>query len=420
MSQPSESLYRQQAINAHFSHQYGEVFLLPRLNQLWIAGFIAVCIVLAGIFVTTQPFAQTVEVKGWISTQTSPVHIRAKESAGLIQAVHVRNGDIVRQGQALIAIARKSLSLLGNTRLKQKLKALKQAHRLNLHAIVQQQQNINSDIQSILQQETLLNRQFQILNQQINNTNQQLATLFEQKQSQATLAKTNLVSKTQAQQAHLQWLQSKNSKHAITLQQSQLIEQLLLVANLAKNKQQQLTILENEIEQANVLYQQSLADLSQSLTYTLYAPSKGKVDNLHVAQGNSIELNQQLMQILPQQNKLKSMLSVPAKQVGFLLPSQKVKVKVDGFAYQKYGAIDGTITHVSKQVLLPKDTVQMPVRLTIPVYMVEVELANNSIVAKGETWPLSSGMTINASIQLDQPSVLEWLLGPLYSALGAQ
>lgn len=418
MSQPSESLYRQQAINAHFSHQYGEVFLLPRVNQFWMAGFITVWIVLAGIFVSTQPFAQTVEVKGWISTQTMPVHIRAKESAGLIQAIFVRNGELVTEGQALIAIARQSLSLLGSKRLEQKLKALKQAHRLNINAIVQQQQNMTRDIQSIQQQETLLSGQFQILNQQINNTNEQLATLFAQKQSQARLAKTNLASKSQAQQAHLQWLKAKNNKHAIRLQQSQLTEQLLLVVDQTKSKEQHLSFLENEIEQARLYHQQSLADLSQSLNYTLYAQNTGKVDNLHVTQGDSIELSQQLMQILPQQNKFKGMLSVPANQAGFLLPSQKVKVKIDGFPYQKYGAIDGTIIHISKQVLLPKDTAQMPVRLTIPAYMVEVELANNSIVAEGETWPLSSGMTIYASIQLDHPSVLEWLLGPLYTTLG--
>jgi membrane fusion protein len=419
VSQPSTSLYRQQAINAHFSHQYGEVFMLPKVHQLWLAGVITVLIVLATIFISTQPFAQTVEVKGWIATQTNPLHIRAKESAGIIKNVFVHNGDTVVKGQAIISISRQSLSLLGDTQLQQNLQALRQAHQLRINAIEQKQQNIQSDVQSMQKQALLFTDQIIILKQQHDNIQQQLITLHKQKKNLAALAKAKLATANEAQQAQLQWLTAENNRYALKLQQNQVNEQLLRLANDTENKQQQIGVLGNQKEQAMVEHNQALAQILQSLQYTLYATSAGKIDNLFVSPGDSVSLSQQLMQILPQQQKLKSMLSVPANQAGFLLPTQQVKVKVDGFPYQKYGAIDGTITHVSKQVLLPSDTAQMPIRLNSPAYMIEVELASNSIVANGETWPLSSGMTINASIQLDQPSILEWLLGPLYSALGA-
>lgn len=78
LTQPSNYLYRQQAIYAHFAHfahfahQYGEVIMLPKTKQLLLAAFISAWVVVAGVFISTQPFAQTLELKGWISTQTDP------------------------------------------------------------------------------------------------------------------------------------------------------------------------------------------------------------------------------------------------------------------------------------------------------------------------------------------------------------
>jgi membrane fusion protein len=420
LTQPSNSLYRQQAINAHFAHQYGEVIMLPKTKQLLLAVFITVWVIVAGVFVSTQPFAQTVEVKGWISTQTEPVSIRAKESTGILNKVWVKNGDRVSRNQPLLTVYRQSHTLLGNQLFQEKQNSLTSAFNISTDEFTQRVETFKSAIEGLQQQLSLLAAQRNILLKQVDNAKQKEATLANQTQHLTALAEQSLVPKTQSEQVLIRWLDAQNNHQALTYQLVQLEEQSLLLDKQIQQNNEQIENTHLQTKQAQLQHKNALAELQQAGQYILRAPIAGKVDNLFSNVGDTLNLNQQVLQVLPQQQVLKSRLVVPASEAGFLLPTQKVKVKVDGFPYQQYGAIEATISHISKQVMLPNDTSNLPVRLNAPIYLVELELTKSDMTAKGKTWPLSAGMTISASIKIDEPSIIQWMLGPLFNALGGQ
>lgn len=418
MQKPSKNLYLAEAINAHFTHQYGEVLLLPKSKHIVLSALVAVWLLLSGVFIYTQAFSNTAEVKGWIEPQLTALQISAKESAGVVEQVWVENGDAVVKGQALLSIQRQAHSLLGQQNVQQKLAQMEKAQQLRVQSFESQESQKVEEIAQLQQTKRASHAQLRIVKQQRNNAERSLTISADYKQQTAALAKQGLLANTQAQQAHKDWLDMQNREQSLVLELNRLEQALAQIAH-------QETLLERDIAQVNkqkqlseVQHQQSIEALQQSLSYTLFAPESGHIDNLFVNSGDSVQFNQQLMQILPKVSKLKGMLSVPTNKAGFLLASQQVKIRIDGFPYQQYGAIEGEISRISRQVLLPKDSANIPIQMLVPSYIVEVDLASSNIQAKGESWPIASGMTINASVQLDQSTLFEWMTGPLYAAVG--
>ena len=53
-----------------------------------------------------------------------------------------------------------------------------------------------------------------------------------------------------------------------------------------------------------------------------------------------------------------------------------------------------------------------------PSYRIVVRLARQDVDAFGQSVPLQPDMTVKADIVLEERSILEWLLEPLFSARG--
>ena len=121
--------------------------------------------------------------------------------------------------------------------------------------------------------------------------------------------------------------------------------------------------------------------------------------------GNVVTPAERLAVIVPPDSPLLIKALVSSRDVGFITPSMKVSIKIDTFEFQKYGIIDGELTHVSKDSIedqymgLMYETLVRPERISLRVDGQESEITN--------------GMGVTAEIKVGKRRIIEFFIYPL-------
>lgn len=420
MSTPSSpstqsGLYRQAAIEAAFVQPHGKALLLPSINHVYLSiAILCICVLLI-VFMTTQSFQQKAAVTGYLQSIGSNISITSKESTGVVKALHVTNGDMVLEGSPLLTIERGSLSLQGENGIQDRIA------RLQSEQVIQTQLYNQSIAAQMLRLQQLSSKlvttqdNIELIKNQLNVSKQQQDIANEAWQNSQKLALQHLISISEKNQLHMQLLSLQKSHDALLFSYNQ--EQSSLEDIKQQISQQNIEVDKAEQKQAlNKLELQSrMQNLRESASYVIYAPTQGEVNNFYVKPGDNLSFQQALMQLLPNNNEYEAILHVPNAHIGFVQKHQKVDIKIDAFSYQKYGSVLGEVSLVSKQTYIGEG---LEASAQNTFYIVKVKLLNTHMQAKGQHWPIKSGMSLRANIVLSEPTLLEWLLAPLYDKLG--
>lgn len=137
----------------------------------------------------------------------------------------------------------------------------------------------------------------------------------------------------------------------------------------------------------------------------LTAPSSGTVKGLAPkTSGEMVEHGQEVCQILLTDGELQAELSVPEEAIAKIQVAQPVKLLLNAFPYQRYGAKQGTIQWVSPA---PSTTAE---KTTFRVF---ARLNGNSFNIGKVAHPLRAGMRGEAQILLDRLLLIEYFFEPL-------
>lgn len=140
----------------------------------------------------------------------------------------------------------------------------------------------------------------------------------------------------------------------------------------------------------------------------LRAPIDGVVQQLAVSTvGGVVTQAQPLMMVVPDTSALEVEAQVLNRDIGHLRAGQPVVVKVETFDFTRYGAIDGTVQWVGTDAMTdPK---------LGPVYPVRVQLRSREtpFAVHGRNGHVSPGMSVTADIRVHQRRLLEYFLAPL-------
>ena len=152
----------------------------------------------------------------------------------------------------------------------------------------------------------------------------------------------------------------------------------------------------------------------------LRSPDDGVVKELatHTA-GAVVQPGTVLFTIVPRHEPLRAEVWVPNDDVGFVREGQGVKVKVAAFPFQKYGMVEGKVTHVSadaSDMPAERNGTQSAAPRESSRYRALVELAGQALERDGVTHVLSPGMQVNAEIKLGERTVLDYILSPVQKA----
>lgn len=142
------------------------------------------------------------------------------------------------------------------------------------------------------------------------------------------------------------------------------------------------------------------------------APVRGTIKNIRVnTVGGVIQPGQEIMEIVPLEDRLLVEAKVRPHDVAFLRPGLPAKVKLTAYDYTIYGALDGELELISPDTLREE---RRGVEETY--YRVLVRTQGSSLRAGGKDLPIIPGMTASVELRTGEKSVLDYLLKPAFRA----
>ncbi len=157
---------------------------------------------------------------------------------------------------------------------------------------------------------------------------------------------------------------------------------------------------------ARSLAQELVKARSRSGHQRLIAPIDGVVQQLAVHTiGGVVTPAQQLMVIVPAEDRLQIEAWMQNKDVGFVQEGQAAEIKIEAFPFTRYGTIPGTITSVSRDAV-PLDKAGLAYAVRASMRRAFVQVADKRIA-------LSPGMSVTVEVKTGSRRLLEFLLSPL-------
>lgn len=140
------------------------------------------------------------------------------------------------------------------------------------------------------------------------------------------------------------------------------------------------------------------------------SPVDGTVKTLYVVTvGGVIRPGDPVIDIVPGGDKLIIEAKLPTQDIGYVVPGQAAMVKLASGDAMRFGALKGTVTHVSP------DTLQTPDGN--PYYKVRIATEKDHFSRGSLVYNLFPGMQVVASIQTGSRTVLRYLVDPLLANL---
>lgn len=363
---------------------------------LWLSALIVV------IFIIWASFAEIDEVtrgEGRIIPSSRLQMIQSLEG-GIIDRLLVKEGDMVEAGQVLMRLDRTRFYAAYMEGLSQ-VRALR-ATVARLESEVKESNTItfpqdmdvdSPEVQSEIslfnarrdkKQETIdsLKREIQISNRELNvimplvkrKAVSQMESLRLEKSIEVLKGKVVSVQNSYMQDAYTELTEKKNELSALT-------EALV-------QKQDQLKRTE------------------------IISPVKGQVNDILVTtRGGVIQPGEPIMKVLPIDDNLLVEARIKPKDVAFLAPGMKAKVKITAYDYTIYGDLNGVLEQISADTL-EEDTVKGKEFY----YQILVHTDKNYLEKNGKNLPIRPGMVAQVDILGGKRTVLSYLLKPLIKA----
>lgn len=142
----------------------------------------------------------------------------------------------------------------------------------------------------------------------------------------------------------------------------------------------------------------------------IVAPCDGYIDELMVHTiGGIVTPAQELIALTPAEKPLMIKAKVINRDIGFIKIGMPVSIKIDTFDFQKYGILHGTISSISQNSIEDKD-------LGL-IYEVYIKPTEDTLLIDNKEQKISTGMTLNAEIEIGKRRIIEFFIYPLIKYL---
>lgn len=125
--------------------------------------------------------------------------------------------------------------------------------------------------------------------------------------------------------------------------------------------------------------------------------------------GGVVEPAKPLMVIVPRDAGLEVEARILNKDVGFVRVGQEAAVKLEAFPFTRYGAVPGRVRAISRDAVQDKE-------LGL-VYIATIALDRAHVDADGRRYALSPGLVATVDVRTGTRSIISYLLSPLQSAV---
>ena len=399
--------------------QLGEIIVYRPLSMS-ITVFVAILVVCASVSVIVfGKYTRKVEVSGLLVPRAGISSVRSP-SIGIVEQISVAEGDVVEQGEVLFTIANDRVSL-GNfdkgaaeyELLQQQRTELLLREEIIADRLTQLASETNYQIDVLQKELAAANKSMELQSGHlhlVNATLDRLAGLNEK-----GMLETDAVERARMDSlsSSLQLNQIEKEKISIERRISELhanqAEQRLSLSLMASDLRERITGLQRELDTNMALRR-----------IVVRAPATGTATLVAVDTGDSLDVGQLLVSVVPERSTLQAELFVPASAVGFMEEGQEVRLKYDAYPYQKFGYGIGKIEEISRSVLDAPPLFHSELNNTDPGYIVVASLLESQIYAYGKPVTLKSGATFRATVPIHTSSFGEMLFEPISALTGGQ
>lgn len=371
---------------------------LVRSSQ--IIWFIVTLVMVALIWAYFAPLAEVSTGTGKVIPSSREQTIQSLEG-GIVAALHVKEGDIVEQGQIL--------SQLDLTKTEANVQESAWRYRAAMAAVARLQSEVNghelvfpaeiNDFPELIEgQKRLYNTRRKALQESVSGLQQSLNIIQQELKITRTLMQRGAAS-------NIEVLKLERQTAELNLKISEKRSDYLVMAReeLAK-EQAELGALESIVRGRT----DSLSRL------TLRSPVRGIVKNIEVTtQGGVIPPNGNLMVIVPLDEQLLIEARISPRDIAFIHPSQRALVKITAYDYSIYGGLEGEV------VLISPDTIQDEVKPDTYYYRVFIRTQTDVLALDEIEHPIVPGMIASVDIRTGEKTVFDYLMKPINAAKDA-
>jgi HlyD family secretion protein len=241
----------------------------------------------------------------------------------------------------------------------------------------------------------------------------------------ATLKAEGFVSELAALERHRDRIEKEQDeaaqKHTVDSLEASLAQAQRRLAQVESAYRQQLHAERTQVASQRSRIEEDLAKaLYRASAVELRAPQAGVIKDLAThTLGTVVSPGTVLLTLVPAGEELQADVLVRNLDVGFVHVGQAAKVKVASYPFQKYGTVQGVVTHVSpdaSEAPARRDVTEDAVAQAQNGYRARVALAAQSVAFDGRALALTSGMQVESEIRLGERSLLEYVLAPFQKA----
>jgi hemolysin D len=381
--------------------------------------------------------------------------------AGVVRAIHVQDGQQVKQGDVLIEIDTTISESERNRLHKELLDAQLDVARIKAALsteddpekafvvpegaaeaqITTQKSLLHDQINEIKAKLTALDRQIAqnegnraAVQSTIDKLHQSIPMLEQRAKMREELSTQGYGSKIETLNAQQDLVEHQQE---LQVQQGRLAEASAGVESLKAQRQQaeaefRHTNLDKlaESEQKAASLQEQWVQASQKYRLqTLKAPVEGTVQQLAIhTEGGVVTPAQTLLAIVPADSRVEIEAMVSNRDIGFVKAGQEVEVKVDTFNFTRYGLLHGSVISVSQDAITrekPPDNSSDKKQIGAEnetsepqgqewVYTARVALDQTQMDIDGKMVNITPGMAVTAEIKTGTRHIISYLLSPLH------
>ena len=413
------TLFRQEVVERQSDRLHGEVLLLPTLSHTLVLVLLSLWVVGLGAWLALSTYARKETVLGWLEPPAGVIRVYA-EDVGIIKQVLMREGDTVAAGQPLLVVESDRALPDGDGLEKRLLQEYETQSGIYTEQVRRTHDVYKQRRESLAAQIEAAQRDLALLGEQLTTINDHHSLATAQVERHRALQRQGLLATIDLDAAVAQELALRSEQQGLArdeVRRRDTLDQLRFELELLHDEEA------NAIDQLRT----QLSDTSQKITqlngqrsFVVRAPRAGVVNNLQAREGQQAYRGDAvpLLTLIPPDAELVAELLIPVRSVGFIEPGQILDIRYDAFPYQKFGLYSGQVTHISETVLLPQELLNAPLPSKEPVYRVTAEVLQPYVEAYGRRFTLKAGMTISADVRLEERSMLQWLLEPIYSLKG--
>ena len=409
-----KDLFRTEAI-AHAARRIeGEVVVARSLSTSLLSWVSLALLGSVALFISTAPYVRKETVPGWLTTSGGIVRVAA-QGDGVVDRLLAVEGQMVAAGQAIAEIRSVTVSSEGATYdsvargIAERAKAarhLSEAEVAKLSGervhLTNERASLRLEIAEAQQRLMLQNQRIELARGELERAESVAAQGFMTRRELETRRTALLNAEMEASSARAQLLAQRRQAASVDAR--------------LRDIPLEITQRQSQSESANAELDIERIRNNAGAAYVVVSPVAGRVSALPLRAGEAVTPGAVVAAVAVGAEQLHVELYAPSRTSGFIAPGQEVRVALDAYPHQKFGALRGVVDSVSPTLLAPSE-VRMPgAAFSEPVLRIRVRLRATTLSAYGRSITPRPGLAASASIILERRTLLEWLLDPLYAA----